>query len=296
VGVAIIQLLAFCAVMLFVLGLRQALAGEKVDAPGEKPALFRMFPREIQTVGRFIAPALSRTAPEQTLDIRRNLVAAALPLEVAEVRGLQGLGMAVAGVIGGVGVFLMTMNGLYALFGLLFFVFLGWSYPVMWVGGCARRRKDDMSRALPFAIDLVTVAMQAGQDFGAAVRLLVREGLRGPLATEFGVALRETELGKSRVEALKNMADRIQLDEFRSLVTAVVQSSEMGASIAATMKVQAEEIRRARFHKAERQAARAPSLMLIPLALFILPAVFVIIFTPVIIRVQDSAMAGYFGG
>lgn len=106
--------------------------------------------------------------------------------------------------------------------------------------------------------------------------------------------LREIELGKSRIEALKTMAERIQLDEFRALVTSVIQSSEMGASISQTLKIQAEEIRRARHHKAERQAARAPSLMIIPVALFILPSVFVMIFVPIVLRIQSSGIGGYF--
>ena len=84
------------------------------------------------------------------------------------------------------------------------------------------------------------------------------------------------------------MAALMQVEEFKSIVTAVVQSTEMGASVAAALKVQAEEIRRARFHRAERKAARAPSLMLIPVALFIVPAVFIVILTPVALRMMDT--------
>ena len=170
---------------------------------------------------------------------------------------------------------------------------VGWILPVTWTRGAARRRQEEMSRALPYSIDLITTAMQAGQDFGAAVRHYVREGPVGPLRQELAVTLREIELGKSRIEGLKSMSERVQLEEFRVLVGAVTQSSEMGASIAETLKIQAEEIRRARYHKAERQAARAPSLMLIPTALFILPSVFIIIFTPVIIRIMASGISGY---
>jgi tight adherence protein C len=73
----------------------------------------------------------------------------------------------------------------------------------------------------------------------------------------------------------------------RSVMNAVVQSTEMGSSVAETLKLQAEEVRRTRFHKAERKAARAPSIMLIPIALFILPAVFIVIFTPVFLRISS---------
>jgi tight adherence protein C len=134
--------------------------------------------------------------------------------------------------------------------------------------------------------------MQAGQDFGAAIRHLVTEGPKGPLQQEFAVMLRQIELGRSRVEALQAMADRIQLDEFRTLAASVVQSTEMGASITDALRIQAEEIRRSRQHRAEQQAARAPSLMLMPVAVFILPAVFIIIFTPVAIRFLETRGMG----
>jgi tight adherence protein C len=163
--------------------------------------------------------------------------------------------------------------------------------PPLWLAHSARQRQDLISRALPYAIDLLTVAMQSGQDFGAAVRFLVNEGPSGPLRQEFGIMLKQAELGKSRVEALKDMADRVQMDEFRSLVGAVVQSTEMGSSLAETLKLQAEEVRRRRFHRAERKAARAPSIMLIPTALFILPAVFIVIITPVILRIKGALAA-----
>jgi tight adherence protein C len=261
---------------------------------GPKPLIFRVFYNEIGVIGTITGPWADNAFPLQVKRIRNNLIAAALPLELAEIRGLQGFAGGLLGLIACLMTFIMTMNWAYALLAGLFFALLGWYYPVSWVERLAVQRKDKMSKSLPYAIDLITVAMEAGQDFGAAVRNLVKEGPVGPLRDEFGVTLRQTELGKSRVEALKTMADRIQLDEFRALVTSVIQSSEMGASIAATLKIQAEEIRRRRYQRAERQAARAPSLMLIPTALFILPAVFIVIFVPIMIRASQSGMGQYF--
>ncbi len=295
IDVLLIQLLAFMAVFLLVIGIKAAFQKRGDEGHDRKPLLFRVFGHEILAFSRFLEPGVDQLFAGQTKQIRNDLTAGALPLSVSEVRGAQGFLAVCAGLAATVVVFLAFMNGYYALIALLAGSLLGWVYPVIFVTRTASRRKDAMSRSLPFAIDLITVAMQAGQDFGAAVRHLVNEGQKGPLQEEFSVALRQTELGKSRVEALKAMADRIQVEEFRSLVTAVIQSSEMGASIAQTMKIQAEEIRRARYHAAERKAARSPSLMLIPMALFILPAVFIIIFTPVVIRVIDSGVASYFG-
>ncbi|MEI6562774.1 MAG: type II secretion system F family protein [bacterium] len=294
--VAVIQILAFLAILFLVLGLNAVIRKEEQTLPGSKPLLFRVFHSEVGTLGRLAGPWCDHTFPGQAVQLRNDIIAGAIPLEVSEIRGLQCFGGAVVGAMTCLMVFVLSMNWVYALLGGLLFGLMAWYYPVSWVARIAMQRKNTMSRSMPYAIDLVTVAMEAGQDFGAAVRNLVKDGPHGPLRDEFGVTLRQVELGKSRIEALKAMSDRIQLDEFRSLVTSVIQSSEMGASIAATLKVQAEEIRRARFHRAERQAARAPSLMMIPTALFILPAVFIIIITPIMIRAMDSGIMSYMKG
>ena len=147
--------------------------------------------------------------------------------------------------------------------------------------------------SLPFAIDLIGAAMRSGLDFSAAIRYYVStENKNNPLAIEFGVMLKQMELGKNRIEALEDMARRIQNDDFSSFAGAVAHGTEIGASIVDTMKVQAEEMRRARFNIAERKAARAPSIMILPIAVFIMPAIFVIIGTPVLIRLSQSGMGG----
>lgn len=291
--VVIIQMLVFLAVLFLVVGVHAVIRKENTTLSGPKPLVFRVFYNEIGVIGNMTGPWADNTFPLQLKRIRNNLIAAAMPLESSEIRGVQGFAGGLLGLIACLMTFIMTLNWVYALLAGLFFALLGWYYPVTWLERMAVERKDKMSKNLPYAIDLITVAMEAGQDFGAAVRNLVNEGPHGPLRDEFGVALRQTELGKSRVEALKAMCERIQIDEFRSLVTSVIQSSEMGASIAATLKIQAQEIRRRRYQRAERQAARAPSLMLIPTALFILPAVFIVIFVPIMIRASASGMGQY---
>ena len=294
--VFVIQMLAFLAILFLVLGLSAVIRGEDKTLPGTKPFVFRVFHSEIGTLGRLTGPWMDHTFPDQARQLRSDIIAGALTVESAEVRGAQAFAGAVAAALTCIMVFVVSLTWLYAILGGLIVGLTAWYYPVAWVNRLAVTRKNLMSKSMPYAIDLITVAMEAGQDFGAAVRNLVADGPLGPLRDEFGVTLRQVELGKSRVEALKAMSDRIQLDEFRSLVTSVVQSSEMGASIASTLKIPAEEIRRARFHRAERMAARAPSLMLIPTALFILPAVFIIIVTPIFIRAHESGMSTYFKG
>lgn len=292
--VVIIQMLVFLSILFLVTGIHAVIRKESKTLSGTKPLVFRVFHSEISMVGKLVGPWADHAFPLQAMRIRNDLIAAALPLEVADVHGLQGFAGGVLGAVCCIVTFILSLNWAYAVLAGVFFALLGWYYPVSWVSRLALQRKDRMSKSMPYAIDLITVAMEAGQDFGAAVRNLVNDGPHGPLRDEFGVTLRQVELGKSRIDALKAMSDRIQLDEFRSLVTSVIQSSEMGASISATLKIQAEEIRRRRFQVAERKAARAPSLMLIPTALFILPAVFIIIFVPIAIRSMESGMGEFF--
>jgi pilus assembly protein TadC len=176
--------------------------------------------------------------------------------------------------------------------GLLFGV-LGLMTPSMKVAKLAEDRITAIIHSLPFAIDLIGAAMRSGLDFSAAIRYYVgTENKNNPLAVEFGVMLKQMELGKNRIEALEDMARRIQNDDFSSFAGAVAHGTEIGASIVDTMKVQAEEMRRARFNIAERKAARAPSIMILPIAVFIMPAIFIVIGIPVLLKISSSGLGG----
>ena len=290
-NVFLIQFLSFTSVVIFVLGLNALRTGARSSITlTSRPGLFGYFPEEIAAIGELLAPRINALFPDEAKAVQNQLLAASLDdqLKVRDVRGLQcllGISLFITAVLF---VLVVTLQGAWAVIAGAVLGLLGYCWPLMWLRRMARERQDKISKELPYAIDLLTVAMEAGQDFGAAVRHFVNEVGTGPLRQEFGIMLRETDLNKSRVEALRSMAARMQVEEFKSIVTAVVQSTEMGASVAAALKVQAEEIRRARFHRAERKAARAPSLMLIPVALFIVPAVFIVILTPVALRMMDT--------
>ena len=168
--------------------------------------------------------------------------------------------------------------------------FVAWFLPGIVIGNKVEERKTKILRALPFSIDLITSAMRGGLDFSAAIRFYVKLGIPGPLTEEYRTMLQEMELGVIRTAALQNMAGRIQIKDFTSFASAVVMGSELGASLADTMEVQSEEMRKLRFSIAECKAQRAPSLMLIPMALFILPAVFIVILTPVFLKMKEAGV------
>ena len=170
---------------------------------------------------------------------------------------------------------------------------LGYIYPSMVIKSAADQRQLKIMRLLPFSIDLIASAMASGVDFNAAIRYFVSiESKEEPLAMEYSIMLRELELGKTRIEALAEMAQRIQTDAFTSFASAVMHGFEVGSSIVDTLKIQAEEMRRVRFNIAERKAARAVSSMIFPIAIFIMPAMFLIIGTPVLMKVFASGLGG----
>lgn len=230
---------------------------------------------------------LARMRPARAEAIRRQLLLANLTLTPEMVLGGQAA-LVVAGVVAALLLFALSGNAKtsFLLGGL--FAFCGWFFPPTALESRAENRRKEIIRGLPFAIDLIGSAMHAGLDFNAAVRYYVGVGLKTPVAEEFSVMLREAELGKSRVEALQAMAARVQTPVFTSFVDAVAHGIEVGASLVATMRMQGEDMRRARFHLAEEKAARAPSLMILPMAVFIMPAVFVIVFVPVFLRFKAS--------
>ncbi|MBR1837613.1 MAG: type II secretion system F family protein [Kiritimatiellae bacterium] len=234
----------------------------------------------------FGAP-LASMRPHRAEVLKKQLLLAAVPMAPESVLGAQAA-LALAGVLAGLALFALSGNPKAGLALGALSAFCGWFFPPSAVQSRAENRRMEIIRGLPFAIDLIGSAMHAGLDFNAAMRYYVGLGLKNPLVEEFGQTIHEAELGKSRVEALKSMADRVQTPAFTAFVDAVAHGMEIGASLVGTMRMQGEDMRRARFHVAEQKAARASSIMILPMAVFIMPAVFVMVFVPVWLRYKAA--------
>lgn len=181
----------------------------------------------------------------------------------------------------------------FGVIGALVAGFCGFFYPKNIIDNIVQYRQESIIKTLPFAIDLLASAMKSGLDFSAAVRYYVANERKDlPLVQEFTIALRDMELGKTRIEALDSMAKKIQLEEFSTFISAIIHGTEVGASIVDTLKVQGTEMRRVRFNIAERKAARAPSVMILPIAIFIMPAFFMVIAAPIFIKLQATGGMG----
>ncbi len=163
----------------------------------------------------------------------------------------------------------------------------GYVYPSMWVKGCRSRRQLEIKLQLPFVIDLLTLSTEAGLDFIGALQKVVEKTRPGPLVNEIERMLQQIQLGTTRAEAMREWGWRIDTSEISSLVAVLVTADQMGSPLGAVLRVQSDLIRTQRFTNAEKKGAAASQKLLFPLIFFIMPAVFIMIFGPVIL--------GFFG-
>jgi tight adherence protein C len=231
-----------------------------------------------------LAGVLLRVMPAKTREnLSRRLLSAGLAGKVAPETVL-----AAKVVLGGLGLLAGFVLGSKAaaatgvLLGLCFAA-LGFLGPDVFVNGRIRDRKERVLAALPDALDLLAVSVEAGLGFDGAVAKLV-EYMDGPLIEEFRLTLDEMRIGESRTEALKRMATRVDVPELGSFIRAVVQADTLGTSIAGILRVQASDARTRRQFAAEEKAMKAPIKMLLPTAMFIFPALFIVILGPIIMN------------
>ena len=175
----------------------------------------------------------------------------------------------------------------------LLFGLLGFYFPMLWLSSKISRRQKEVWKALPDALDLLTICVEAGLGFDAAMSK-VSEKWETELSLAFARVIREVQLGKLRREALRDMADRLGVPEMTSFVAAVIQSEQLGVSLAKVLRIQSDQMRIKRRQRAEEEAHKAPLKMLIPMALLIFPALMVVLLTPAALQLIHSALSGIF--
>ncbi|MCW8141703.1 MAG: type II secretion system F family protein [Planctomycetota bacterium] len=248
--------------------------------------LFKLALPFVQHLGRAVSTV--RALDGMREDVRKKLVRAGkadtiTPDEFIGFMLLCGLGGAAVGLyfelmieIGGVGIF-----------GIAFLVMF---LPTLSLNDTIKRRQHSIRRLLPYTLDLLCLAVEAGLDFTAALNRIADNLDRSPFRDELRALSRDLSMGKTRPEALRDMEKRIGLEELTSVITALIQADELGASLGPTLRIQSRELQRKRFQRAEKKAMQAPVLMLIPLVLFIFPLVFLIIFGPIVLRIRDMGV------
>lgn len=167
---------------------------------------------------------------------------------------------------------------------------IGYFYPdKLWLSSVIKRRQEDIKRAMPFVVDLLALSTEAGLDFMGAIGKVVEKAKPSPLIQELEMLLKEIKIGSSRAEAMRSMAWRIDLMEVNSFVAVLISADEMGASIGKILRQQSEQIRHERFIRAEKAGAKATQMVLLPMMLFIMPAIFIIIFGPFILGMRGDS-------
>ena len=161
---------------------------------------------------------------------------------------------------------------------------LGYVYPDLWIKGKKEKRQKDIINSMPFAVDMLALSVEAGLDFIMAMAKVVEKAPPGPLSKEFEAVLKEIKIGASRAEALRNMAFRIDSINMTSFTATLIAADSVGASIGPILKNLSVEIRQKRSTEIEKEGATAPTKILFPMIIFIMPAVFLMIAAPMAVE------------
>ncbi|MHB9038397.1 MAG: type II secretion system F family protein [Armatimonadota bacterium] len=249
----------------------------------------RMLRPALQRLGK----AMTGAAPRQAADaVRRRLEAAGNPygLTPAEFSAVKIVGLLVGAGFGAAIIFGTSLGQLQRFALALLLAGIGYIVPDQQLSRRVRARREEILHALPNTIDLLIVSVEAGLGFDAAMARIV-EKTKGPLSEEFGKALREMRMGKTRVDSLRDMARRADVTELGAFVAAVYQAEELGASLTTVLKVQGQMIRSRRREMARETASKLPVKMLFPLLFFIFPSIFIIVLGPGIIQMSKTMFA-----
>ncbi|GIK71707.1 MAG: type II secretion system protein [Chloroflexota bacterium] len=227
--------------------------------------------------------------PQQNLDkITTTLIQAGSP---GNLTAIDFVGLRVVMAVGaGAGYFLLLGHGeplLVALRNAFIALFVGFMLPKLWLNQRIKKRKIEIRRALPDALDMLTIGVEAGLAFESAM-LRVGEQWNNALTQEFRRAVSELRVGVPRNEALRHMSERNQVPELSTFIAVLIQSNTLGMSIAQVLHVQSDQMRLKRRQLAEEQAHGATVKIVLVLVLFIFPALFIVVLGPVVPMMMES--------
>ena len=172
----------------------------------------------------------------------------------------------------------------------LFTVILGFVLPDIWLRDTRKRRELSVIRAMPVYLDFITMAVEAGLNLQGALGQAMEKAPPSSLRNEFAIVIRDLRAGLPRSEALRRMADRLDIKEVTSFVSAMIQAEKMGASMAKVLRVQADQRRNERFQRAEKQAMEAPIKLVGPLIIFIFPVTFIVLGFPIAMKFMSEGI------
>jgi tight adherence protein C len=248
----------------------------------EQPFSERVFLPLVKGMAGF----LTRLTPQRNVEeLKHKLDLAGNPnnWNAADFLGVRGL----AGIITGVIVLVLMLSMRTAFLQLLLFVgsgtVLGFYAPILWLNQKIRARQHDILRALPDALDLLTISVEAGLGLDAAM-VKVTEKSENELSHAFGRANAEIRLGKLRREALRDMSNRCDVPDMTNFIAAIIQADQLGVSLAKVLRIQSEQMRVKRRQRAEELANQAPVKMVIPLVFLVFPSILIVLLGPAVLQ------------
>jgi tight adherence protein C len=255
---------------------------EELDKPFDDRVL-----RPLQS--RALALGRRLTGADSAERVRRKLDLAGNPRDwtIDRVISLKVIGAVAFGVIGPALAVVMGASVTLCIVALLAGLVLGFFAPDLYLYQRTHDRSAEVQGALADAIDLMTISVESGLGFDAAVQQVARN-TEGPLAEEFARVLREMQIGKGRAEALRGLTNRTNVADLKSFVSAMVQADSFGIPIAQVLRVQSGEMRVKRRQRAETKAQQVPVKITIPLIFCILPALFIAVMGPAAINIMDN--------
>jgi tight adherence protein C len=250
------------------------------------PLVDRLLRPFFDRIGNALTRRMKATQRE-ALQEKLNLAGRPYGLTVGSFLTMQIIALVVFAVVGyGVGQ-LLNAGSTISLVSPIVGAVIGYLVPQSLLSRKIRARQKDILLSLPNALDLLTISVEAGLGFDAAMAR-VTEKYHNALALEFTRVLNEVRLGRPRMEALDDMGKRNKVDELNTFVQAIVQSEQLGVGIANVLRIQSEEMRRRRRQRAEEQGQKAPLKMLFPMVGCIFPTLFIVLLGPAVIKVFDQ--------
>jgi len=241
--------------------------------------------RAILPLIRALSRIFTRTTPPQNVEmVRHKLDLAGNPnnWSVSEFLGVRGLIGIITAALATLLAIALRMDPAMVLFLLGVGGILGFFLPVLWLGRKIKARQNAIQKQLPDAMDLLTISVESGLGFDAAMGK-VADKWDNELSRAFGRVIAEVRVGKLRREALRDMAARIELPDFTNFIAAIIQADQLGVSIGKVLRIQSEQMRIKRRQRAEEKANQAPVKMLIPLAFLIFPSIFIVLLGPTVL-------------
>jgi tight adherence protein C len=245
--------------------------------------------RVLLPIARSILSTLGKNTPAKSMErLRVNLQQAGNPGNITP-QMFIGIRITLALVLGAL-ITLVTFQSMETTQALLYSAVgfgLGYMLPITWLGQQIGRRKKAITKALPDALDLLTISVEAGLAFDLALQRVTQKW-DDELSREFKKVLSEIRLGRTRREALKDLAQRTGVEDVQTFTAAVIQADQLGVSMSKILKLQSDQMRIRRRQRAEEEAQKAPIKMLFPMVFLIFPALFVVILGPAVPRIMTS--------